>query len=345
MYPKIKGTAMFRYAFYFSLIILGLCACQQKASQEVIIYTSLDQIFSEPILQEFERRTSIKVKALYDTEAAKTVGLVNRLIAEKENPKADVFWNSEIVRTIVLKKKGVLSPYISLSAATIPEIFKDPAGYWTGFAARARVLVVNRNLIQPRHYPRSLQALAEPQWQGIAGMGLPLFGTTSTHALALYQLWGPEKTEAFFQRCLTNRVQVLAGNSVVRDRVADGMLAFGLTDSDDAYVGRRRGKPVDMVYLDQEDGGTLLIPNTVGLIQGAPHPDNARKLIDYLLSAQVEESLAFSDSMQIPLRPEVKRPSHCPYMQELKVMPVNYDSLAEHAEEHLARLKDIFMRR
>jgi iron(III) transport system substrate-binding protein len=102
------------------LILLGLACCskeQPAAQQEVVVYTSLDKVFSQPILEEFERKTGIKIKAVYDSEATKTTGLVNRLIAEKANPRADVFWNSETGRTIVLKQKGVLTPYKSPSAA------------------------------------------------------------------------------------------------------------------------------------------------------------------------------------------------------------------------------------
>jgi hypothetical protein len=73
---------------------------------------------------------------VYDSEATKTIGLVNRLIAEKDSPRADVFWNAETGKTITLKKKGVLAQYVSPSAADIPGTFKDHEGYWAGFAAR-----------------------------------------------------------------------------------------------------------------------------------------------------------------------------------------------------------------
>ena len=103
-----------------ALIIPG---CGKKApSREVVVYTSLDKVFSQPILEEFESKTGIKVLAVYDSEATKTTGLVNRLIAEKDAPRADVFWNSETGRTIVLKQKGVPAPYNSPSAADIPAI-------------------------------------------------------------------------------------------------------------------------------------------------------------------------------------------------------------------------------
>jgi iron(III) transport system substrate-binding protein len=323
---------------------LVFSACQVKDKNEVVVYTTLDQIFSEPILKKFQEETSIKVKALYDTEATKTVGLTNRLIAEKENPKADVFWNSEIVRTIVLKRKGVLSPYYSPNARNVPRRFKDSDGYWTGFGARARVIIINRNLVKKDQYPRSIRDLINRRWKGMGALSLPLFGTTNTHALALFQLWGVEKTRDFFSQCLENKVQVLDGNSVVRDRVADGLLKFGLTDTDDVYLGILRGKPVDMIYPDQDSLGTLLIPNTVALITGAPHPENGKKLVDYLLSDKLEETLAFSDSMQIPLRPHIRRPSHCPSLNELRVMDVDYESIGEKAEEYSMILRQIFMK-
>ena len=93
---------------------------------EVVVYTSVDQHFSEPILKAFENESGIKVRAVYDVEAAKTTGLVNRLIAEKSNPLADVWWNGEFAQTILLKEKGVLTQYDSKSTSDIPAQFRDP---------------------------------------------------------------------------------------------------------------------------------------------------------------------------------------------------------------------------
>lgn len=99
-------------------ILITFAGPRVRASGLVVIYTSADQVFSEPILKHYETISGVTVKAVYDVEAAKTVGLVNRLIAEKNNPQADVFWNSEIARTIALKERGLLVPYISPSAGS-----------------------------------------------------------------------------------------------------------------------------------------------------------------------------------------------------------------------------------
>ena len=136
------------YSKYIAVILIliiagGTYITQNRDKQEVVIYTSVDQIFSEPILDKFEEETGIAVKAVYDVEAAKTTGLVNRLIAEKDNPLCDVWWNGEIAQTILLKEEGLLTPYFSPEAKGIPDAYIDPEEYWTGFGGRARVCLVN----------------------------------------------------------------------------------------------------------------------------------------------------------------------------------------------------------
>jgi iron(III) transport system substrate-binding protein len=265
---------------------LLLIACRQDVRQ-VVVYTSVDQVYSEPILNQFEQETGIEVLAVYDVEAAKTTGMVNRLIAEKQNPQADVFWNGEFAQTIVLRDEGVLVPYGSPNATGIPDAYRDPDAYWTGFAGRARVLLTNTDLVPADRMPDSIQDLLDPAWTGDQlGIAYPLFGTTATQAAALYAQWGAGEGRAFFQALADRDLHVVDGNSVVRDMVADGRLAFGLTDTDDACGAVNRGDPVRIVIPDQgpDQMGTLVIPNTVALVAGGPNPESGKQLIDYLLS-------------------------------------------------------------
>jgi ABC-type Fe3+ transport system substrate-binding protein len=105
----------------------------------------------------------------------------------------------------------------------------------------------------------------------------------------------------------------LSGNKQVAVSVAQGQLAFGLTDTDDAIVERDQAADVELVFPDQgEDGlGALFIPNTLALIQGAAHPEAARRLVDYLLGPAVETQLAQGASAQFPPR-RASRSSGCP---------------------------------
>jgi len=305
----------------------GGCKPEKPLQKEVVVYTSLDKVFSQPILEAFERETGIRVLDVYDSEATKTTGLVNRLIAEKENPRADVFWNSETGRTIVLKRKGVLAKYISPSAISIPEQFKDHEGYWAGFAARCRILIYNTDLLKEEDLPKSIFDLTEPQWKDKVALAYPLFGTTATHAAALFVHLGDEKARKYFEALRVNDVMITDGNASSRDRVADGTVPVGFTDTDDALVAIQQGRPVSLIWPDKETIGTLLIPNTVALVKGGPNSETGKKLIDFLLSRKVEEMLAHCDSGQIPLRSDVKRPPHVPTLDKIRVMRVDYEEV------------------
>ncbi len=327
-----------------SFILLLVIGCARETTKEVVIYTSVDQIFSEPILSDFEKNTGIKVKAVYDVEAGKTVGLVNRLLAEQDHPGCDVFWNSEVGRTIFLKQKGILVPYASPSAKDIPPQFRDKDDYWTGFAARARVLVYNTNLLKPSDLPKSIFDLTKLQWKGKVAMGYPVFGTTATHIAALYATLGREETEKFLKELKANEVVIVNGNSVVRDMVVEGELPIGFTDTDDVNVAIQAVKPVKMLYPDQDGLGTLLIPNTVALLKDGPHPVEGKRLIDYLLSREVENKLAFCESAQMPVRDGVKTPAHVPGFSSIKAMEVDYYDIAKNIEKSDKFCQSLFIR-
>ena len=316
------------FCVFLALAWTGCAKRDRPAAQEVVVYTSEDQVFSEPILRDFEKETGIKVRAVFDTEEAKSTGVMNRLIAEKGNPQADVFWANEPIRAEVLKQKGIADIYRSPQAEAIPEIYRDPEGYWTGFSARARVLVVNKQIQDP---PTTIHAYTDPKWKGQGLIANPLFGTTTVQIAALFSKWGDEKAMAFMASMKTNAVGVSTSNGESADFVASGRYAFSLVDSDDAVSRMRQGKSIEMVYPDQgpDEPGCLIVPNAVVLIKGARHPDNARKLIDYLLSPETERKLAFADCAQIPLHSGVEIPKEMKALEAIKVMRIDYARVAE----------------
>ncbi|MCL4219201.1 MAG: extracellular solute-binding protein [Candidatus Hydrogenedentes bacterium] len=317
---------MLRRMIMCLLYIVVIAGC---GGPKVVVYTALDEMYSRPILDEFESQTGIEVQAVYDTEASKTTGLVTRLLQEKNRPRADVFWNNELVQTIRLKNEGVLAPYASPAAKAILARYKDLEGYWTGFAARGRVIIYNTDLVDEP--PTSILDFLDEEWRGRAAIAKPLFGTTATHAAVLFEAWEDEEAEAFFLGLLKNEVAVLQGNATVRDRVVAGEFAIGLTDTDDANAAIEDGKSVKWLFPDQgpDELGALIIPNSVALINNAPHPDAARKLIDFLLSPEVEEQLANARSIQIPLNPAVPTPGKTPELKGIKQMDVDFSAAAE----------------
>ncbi len=316
-----------------------LTSCRATSSRTVVVYVSEDQVFSEPILKDFERETGITVKSVFDTEESKSTGVMNRLIAEKDNPQADVYWANEPVRADALKQRGVSAPYVSPSAEGIADQFKDPDHYWTGFSARARLLLVNaRSTIKPA----SVMAYTEPSTKGRTAIANPLFGTTTAYVAALFTLWGDDQAKTFMNDMKKNDVKITTSNGESADFVAAGQVDFSLVDSDDAVNRKKQGKPVEMVYPDQDGDslGVLILPNAVALIKGGPHAENGKRLIDYLLSKSTERKLAFADCAQIPLHSGVDTPPEIRRIEEIKTMRVQYVDLARKMEEIQPFLKE-----
>ena len=272
-------------------VLLAIGGCDRRTGpggDAIVVYTSVDEPVARPILQDFTRRTGIRVETRTDTEANKSAGLAARLEAERSNPGADVWWGNEVFRTIRLADAGVLAPYDSPSAKDIPPLFKDPNHLWAGNALRARVIGARA---EEAGSVNSIEDLAQPRWKGRVAMANPRAGTTSGHVAALYVLWGEPKAQAFFRSLRDNGVKVLGGNGDVASELAKGTISVGLTDNDDVENVAREGAPVRMVLPDQKSYGTLTIPCTAALVAGAKHPDAAKKLIDHLLSAEVERQL------------------------------------------------------
>lgn len=334
--------------FLHWLLLLLLLPCIGCGSgNEVVVYTALDREFSEPILKDFEKQTGIVALPKYDVESTKTVGLATAILAERNRPRCDVFWNNEILHTLRLEKAGVLDVYRSPAAAQFPNAYVSPEGTWHGLAARARVLIVNTKLVPQDGRPDSIEDLADPKWKGKVGIAKPLFGTTATHAAVLFAEWGDEKAKQFFQRLKENDIRVLAGNKQVALDVGSGALAFGITDTDDAIIERDHGSPVAIIFPDQAEDqiGTLFIPNTLAVIKGARHPEQARKLVDFLLQPAIEERLASGESAQFPVNPAVKTPSRAAPKNaaEIKWMEVDFRAAADQWEAASGYIEKVFL--
>lgn len=326
------GRAMPRPSVSATLAALALAAiplgCDRSRRDTVVIYTSVDQVFSEPVFRACGESGELEVRAVFDTEETKSTGVLNRLLAEAAHPRADVFWSGDPVRPFVLVGRGLVEPYVSAETVAIPQAFRSPDGTWTGVAARARVLLVDRRQVGAAEQPDSIEDLVDPRWRGRAAIANPLYGTTTIHAAALFRAWGDDKARAFFEALKANGVRVASSNGEVRRLVASGEVAFGLTDTDDAFGAVAEGQPVAVVYPDQAGIGTLVMPTTVELMRGGPNPQGGRRLIDCLLSATTELALAHNGA-HMPLREGLEAPAGVAAVAAIRAMEVDYAGVAE----------------
>ena len=318
--------------WWVTAIILLTGGCLQQSHNEVVVHAALDREFSQPILDDLGKELGIKVLSKFDQESNKTIGLVTGIIQSKQHPQADIFWNNEILHTLRLQKLGLLEVYRSPQAKHFPEQFLSSKNQWHGFAGRARVLIINTDLIpNADQRPDSIHDLADVKWKGRCAIARPLFGTTATHVAVLFAELGEDAAKELLVD-IANNASIEGGNKQVAQKVARGQYAFGLTDTDDAMIEIERASSVAIVFPDQNDGelGTLLIPNTLAIIKNGPNPERAKLLIDRLLQPDIEVRLASGASAQIPLSQAVEFKSRVvPRDKELKIMRADFQAAAD----------------
>jgi len=303
-------------AGWFSVVLLcGLflwgLGCE-RGGPSVVVYVSTDEAIARPILEAFEETHGIRVLMVGDTEASKTTGLLERLRSERGAPIADVFWSSEAIGTVSLANDGLLAPHVSSRTEDWPAQWRDAAHQWHAFSPRPRVLVFDPGKISRADVPGTWEGLADPRWKGELLMADPRFGTTGGHLAAMrwwYDRQGGDGWQQWLDGLAANEVRLLpGGNAAVVDGVRRGEALLGATDADDVRAANRAGAALDMVlprHGAATGAGPMLMPNTVAIVQGAPHPRSAALLVDWLCSPEVARLLAASVSGNVPFPSDV----------------------------------------
>ena len=302
------------FAVVVWLIATMLTRVGSGPDQSVVVYAAQDQVYAEPILKEFEQQTGIKVRAIYDSEATKTVAIANRLLAERSHPQCDVYWGNEELRTRQLAAQSV---------------FRETNG-WAAFGYRSRRIAVSP-VTNAMPVPQSLLDLTNSAFRGQVAMAYPLFGSTATHLLALRQHWGAATWENWCRALAANKPMVVDGNSVAARMVAKVQVAVALTDSDDIAAEIREGGKLMSLPIA---GETLLLPNTVAVIRSAPHPGAAQRLFEHLQSRAVTEKLIQGGALEGAAAPNVP----------VKTLSPDWDALLRDLDSGTKLLQSIFLR-
>jgi iron(III) transport system substrate-binding protein len=284
-----------------ALVVIGAwVASGRNGRAPLVVYCAHDAVYAESVLRRFEKESGIPLAIRFDSEATKSLGLVEQLLREKEAPRCDVFWNNQALGTQRLKEAGVLEPYKGPGYDRIPAAFKDPEGCWTGFGARLRVYIINTEKM-----PATETAVEEKLSGDLSrvAMAKPLYGTTFVHYSAIWKMLGEKELKRMHADWRARNVVETVGNAQNKNLVAEGVCDLGWTDTDDFFEAKDKGEPVEMLPIRIAGGRTICSPNTVALIKGSGRAEDGRRLVEYLLSEESEVEMANASSRQVPLGP------------------------------------------
>jgi len=328
----IRGLTVLSYLCSCAFIGGSTLSCDRadSAKKQITLYTSIDEPIARPIIEAFEKQTGIDVILVTDTEASKSIGLAERLRAEKDRPRCDVWWGNEPFHTILLAEEGLFQPYDSPSAADVPAMYRDPTRRWAGNGLRARVIATHLQLECGNGIPISICDYPEMFVNGTFAIARPTAGTTGGHVSAIYYVEGEVRTDQFFRLLRTRGALMLGGNGPVAEAVARKDVSFGFTDNDDVVNVKRGGGGINEVMPGQHPSGagTLMIPTTAALVANRPENIDAKKLIDYILSKNVEQELIKVQFAGWSIRGGANQP---------KAMEIDYVEVAKKMPEAVRR--------
>src|SRR4051812_25068870 len=178
---------MMRFVLISFLILCAMSCGKSDPPREVVLYSSVDEPYVTPLIKRFEQQTGVHVRFVPDTEANKSAGLAERIEAEKDHPRADVYWGNEVFHTINLAEQGIFAPYQPATATDVPAKWRAKDDLFVGIGLRARLIVVST---KQTVNVRGLSDLRKPDLKAKIGLSHPGFGTASGHIAALYVTWG-----------------------------------------------------------------------------------------------------------------------------------------------------------
>lgn len=294
------------------------------AAQEekvLTVYTARSETLNNLVIPSFEKETGIKVQVI----VAGTGPLVKRVASEKGNPQGDILWAAD--QTMLESQKDLFMQYVSPEDANMMDAFKNKSGYFSAAFADPTVFIVNTNLAGNIKID-SFADLLKPELKGKIAFGDPANSSSAFQSLmAMLYAMGKngdpmsEEAWAFVDKFIANlNGKILNSSGGVHKGVADGEYTVGLTWEDPAANYVKNGAPVKVVFPKE---GAIFPGESVQIIKGCKHPENAKKFVDYMLSQKIQEKAGKELTVR-PLRKNVELAGYMTPMSAIKLFG-NYD--------------------
>lgn len=303
-----------------------------KDTNELTLYYSNSTEWADPIIEEFENQTGIKVNLVQDG----TSSLFARVKAEAGNPQGDVIWGGVI--DTYRANQELLQPYTSANVDTLKEAAVDSQGFFTGFDMGPMVMIYNTDLVGADAAPTSWKDLLDAKYLGQIACSDPTSSSSSFACImSIILAYGTDGAGYEFVEKLVDNLdgKVLESSSAVYKGVADGEYMVGLTYEEAALRYIASGAHIEVVYPSE---GTSSSPSGCGIIKDCQNPKSAQKFIDYLSSVEVQSQLGALNRRSV--RTDVTDPDTMEPWGNIKFVTLDLDWTSSHTEEFNGKWKD-----
>jgi iron(III) transport system substrate-binding protein len=284
-------------------LALILCAGQTSAAEDIVVYSSRIDELIKPVFDAYTAQTGVKIKFITDKEAP----LMQRIKAEGSHASADLLLTVDAGNLWQAEQMGILQPFESpLIDANIPAQYRSSSHAWTGLSLRARTIAYATQRVKPSELS-TYEALADKQWEGRLCLRTAKKVYNQSLTATLIETHGAAQTEQILKGWVNNlSTDVFSDDIAVLQAIAAGQCDVGIVNT--YYYGRLHQQnsqlPVKLFWPNQADRGVHVNLSGIGLTRHAPHPEQAKALVEWMTGAQAQRIFA-DTNQEFPANPSV----------------------------------------
>ena len=313
------------------LLVVFVALSGVASAAEVVLYSSNPSELLDLVSKGFETKTGIKVSVV----RLGTGEAMKRIAAEKEKPLCDVFWSGDVA--VLENAKENFQPYRSPEAKALPAGYVEKEARWTASNAHVMIIMVNKSLVKATEMPKNWKDLFDPKWKGKIVMANPeKSGSAYAQVYGIHKLYGWDG----LNKLIANS-KILDSSSLIYKGVAAGEYPLGVTME---YAAHRYivggDKNVGIVYPAD---GAFMAPEATGIVRNCPHPEEAKKFVDYLISKKVVDEI-FDQFSRRPARLDAGDTEGLPSLKKITILK-SFDPMEANTleKEILRKWKEIIL--
>lgn len=312
---------------YLALSLLFLTAYVQAQADEVVVYSARNEQLIKPLFDAYTGETGVRVTFVTDKEGP----LMQRLKAEGENTRADLFITVDAGNLWQAAHEGLLRPVMSPTLEkNIPAHLRDPEDRWFGLSVRARTIVYNTDRVRPAELS-TYEALGDPKWKGRLCLRTSKKVYNQSLVAMMIAEHGAAKTEEIVRLWVGNlATDVFPDDTKMIQAIAAGQCDVGIANT--YYFGRLKQKepklPAALFWANQKDKGVHVNVSGAGVTRHAKHAQAAVRLLEWLSSAKAQNLYA-DVNLEYPVNPRVKPDAIVAAWGSFKPNPINVAKAGE----------------
>lgn len=300
--------------------VVGACSSDDDA---LVLYSGRTRALIEPLIEDFEEASGIDV----DVRFGNSADLALQIETEGDKTDVDVFLSQSPGAVGYLEDLGLLAPLTDDELELVDEDFRAADGDWIGVSGRVRVLAYNTDLVDPEELPDSVLDLTSEEFAGRVAVA-PTNGSFQDFVTAMRIELGEDVATDWLEGMAANDAPTYSNNVAILEAVSRGEAEMGLVNH--YYLVRALAEDPDLPvvnhFFEEGDIGSLLITTAAAIIEGNDKPDEAKALVDFLLSTEAQEFYA-ERTKEYPLARGVEPPETLPPLADVPKFTIDLDAL------------------